>query len=48
MQARIIDSGVYVSISTSDEIYFHTAEVEGLEVSGAEPIMNIYTLRPAG
>jgi peptide/nickel transport system substrate-binding protein len=46
MQAHIVDQGIYVTVSTSDEVYFHTQKVEGLDVTGAEPIMNLYTLRP--
>ncbi|MCE3555909.1 ABC transporter substrate-binding protein [Pseudonocardia sp. RS11V-5] len=47
MQARIVDQGLYVPISTLQAVYFVREGVTGVEVSGGEPIMNLYTLRPA-
>ena len=28
-------------------VYFHSSNVTGVDVSSAEPILNLYTLKPA-
>jgi ABC-type transport system substrate-binding protein len=47
MQTYIDNQAYYVTYSISDTIYYHTSNVTGVDVSGAEPILNVYTLKPA-
>jgi peptide/nickel transport system substrate-binding protein len=47
MQAYIDNQAYYVTYSVSDTIYYHTTNVTGVDVSSAEPILNVYTLKPA-
>jgi peptide/nickel transport system substrate-binding protein len=47
MQTYIDNQAYYITSSVSDQIYFHTSSVTGVDVSGAEPILNLYTITPA-
>ncbi len=47
MQTYIDNQAYYVTYSISDTIYYHTSNVTGVDVSSAEPILNVYTLKPA-
>ena len=47
MQDYIDNQAYYVTFSVSDMVYFHSSNVTGVDVSSAEPILNIYTLKPA-
>ena len=47
MQTYIDDQAYYITFSVSDQLYFHTSNVKGVDVSGAEPILNLYTIEPA-
>lgn len=44
---RIIDQAYYLPYTVSDIIYFHSDAVAGIEVTAAEPIINMMKLRPA-
>jgi hypothetical protein len=48
MQVYIDSQAYYVTYSISDTVYYHTSNVSGVEVSSGEPILNLYTLKPAG
>jgi peptide/nickel transport system substrate-binding protein len=48
MQIYIDNQAYYVPYSISDTVYYHTSNVTGVDVSSGEPILNVYTLRPAG
>ena len=47
MQDYIDNQAYYVTFSVSDMVYFHSSNVTGVDVSSAEPILNLYTLKPA-
>ena len=47
MQSYIDDQAYYITYSVSDTIYYHTSNVTGVDVSSGEPILNLYTLKPA-
>jgi peptide/nickel transport system substrate-binding protein len=47
MQTYIDDQAYYITLNVSDQVYFHTSGVTGVDVSSGEPILNMYTLAPA-
>jgi peptide/nickel transport system substrate-binding protein len=46
MQTYIDDQAYYITLNVSDQVYYHTSGVTGVNVSSGEPILNMYTLAP--
>jgi len=48
IQTYVDNQAYYITYNVSDILYYHTSNVTGVDVSGGEPILNLYTLKPAG
>lgn len=47
MQRRIVEQAYYPCYGISDVIYFHNDKVTGLDVTAAEPILNLMAVAPS-